>query len=75
MKRIILYIVIFASVGLIACTKKCDCKLNWDPSVTYVKGDLVNYNGKCWEASDQGRGIIPGPWLQNGNDIWQECSQ
>mgnify|MGYP000094000431 FL=1 len=48
---------------------------DWDPEVTYVRDDLVNYDGKCWKAEAQGRGIIPGPWLENGNDIWKECKK
>ena len=39
-----------------------------------VKNDLASYNGKCWKAVAQGREIEPGQWLQNGNDIWEECN-
>ena len=73
MKKIILLACLI--IGFASCNKKCNCKKDWDSNVTYVKGNLVKYNGKCWEAAAQGRGIVPGPWMQNGNDIWHECSQ
>ncbi len=63
-------------IGLLhfsACKKHCRCDLIWDPSVTYVSGNSVSYNNKCYVAIAQGRGIVPGPWMQNGNDIWKEC--
>jgi len=35
----------------------------------------VSHDGKCWVAVAQGRGIEPGPWMQNGNDIWELCGE
>jgi hypothetical protein len=57
---------------LASCTR-CDCKETFDSNKVYQKGDLVIYSGKCWKAVTQGQGIVPGPWQQNGNDIWTEC--
>lgn len=73
MKKNILYVLLIIGLGLTSCNKKCNCTENWDPNLTYVKRDLVKYDGKCWKAVAQGRGITPGPWLENGNDIWHEC--
>ena len=67
-------LILVICIFIISCEKKCDCNQSWDSSLTYVKNDLVSYDGKCWKAVAQGRGIEPGPWLQNGNDIWEECN-
>lgn len=76
MKTTIKYIIIL-SITLIfsACGQDCNCTEDWDENITYVKDDLVNHDGKCWIAVAQGRGIVPGPWLENGNDIWEECDE
>ncbi len=68
--------IVFSIILIItSCVKKnCNCTVTWDSSITYVKNDLVSYNQKCWIAQGQGKGIEPGPWLQNSNDIWVECS-
>ena len=72
--RILCFILILViSTFSNSCKKKCDCNKSWDSSVTYYKNDLVLYDGKCWIALAQGKAIEPGPWLQNGNDIWEEC--
>lgn len=65
------------SIGLvlISCNKNdCNCTNAWDSNTTYIENDLVSHNQKCWIALAQGKGIEPGPWLQNGNDIWEECN-
>jgi len=73
MRSILFVLIIVISIFTASCQKKCDCTQSWDSSFTYVKNDLVSYDGTCWKAAAQGRGIEPGPWLQNGNDIWEEC--
>ena len=70
-----LLIISSITVLLSSCQKKCDCTQNWDSSITYVNDDLVSHDGKCWVAVAQGRGIEPGPWMQNGNDIWELCGE
>lgn len=75
MRKTLSAIAIAICLFAFSCKKKCDCSKIWDSSVTYVKNDMVSYDGKCWKAVGQGKGIIPGPWLQNGNDIWEECRQ
>jgi hypothetical protein len=70
---------IFSIVLLTQCKRDkdrthCHCTQNYDSTVQYVKNDMVNYNGICWYSVYSGRGIIPGPWQQNGNDIWKECN-
>ena len=73
-RNIIVLFTIFISItAMNSCKKKCNCSENYDATRLYDKGDLVIYNGKCWKASSKGRGITPGPWLQDGNDIWKEC--
>lgn len=52
------------------CTDLCRCPDQWENEITYHAGDIVQYHDTCWTASSQGRGIVPGPWQQNGNDIW-----
>ena len=60
----------------LSCKKDtCDCMENWDDSIQYFESDLVWYNDTCWVALHGGRGIIPGPWQQNGNDIWMVCEE
>ncbi len=56
-----------------SCKKACNCSETWDNDKTYVKNDLVLHDGTCWKSKAQGKGIEPGPWLENGNDIWKEC--
>lgn len=60
---------------LISCNKEpeCNCVNDFDETITYVENDFVFHDGTCWRAEAQGRGIEPGPWLQNGNDIWRAC--
>ena len=54
----------------------CQCTGNvFDPTLSYNQFDVVEHNGSCWEALAQGRGITPGPWLVNGNDIWIICEE
>ena len=72
MKTLFIALLFVGSVS--SCQKKCECTENWDSSTTYIKNDMVSYDGKCWKATAQGRGIVPGPWLQNGNDIWEICN-
>ena len=73
-RNIIVLLTIFISITTMnSCKKKCNCSQNYDATRLYDKGDLVIYNGKCWKASSRGKGITPGPWLQDGNDIWKEC--
>lgn len=55
-----------------SCSPECICTDDFNDAVTYSKGDVVSYAGTCWKADAQGKGIIPGPWLENGNDIWKE---
>lgn len=74
-KLMILTIGITGLALLGACRKKCNCSQIWDADTTYVKKDLVYFEGKCWIAKAQGRGIEPGPWLENGNDIWVICTE
>ena len=74
MRKVLFILTLVINIFIASCQKKCDCSQSWDSSLTYVKNDLVSYDGKCWEAVAQGRGIEPGPWLQNGNDIWEECN-
>lgn len=68
-----LIVLIFLSSFIISCGNSCDCNQNWDSTLIYVQDDIVSYDGKCWIAISQGKGIEPGPWLENGNDIWEEC--
>jgi len=75
MRIIAFNLIIALSFFTISCKKKCDCTQAWDSSITYVKDDLVTYDSKCWKAVAQGRAIEPGPWLHNGNDIWEECKK
>ena len=74
MRKVLFILPLVISIFITSCQKKCDCSQSWESSLTYVKNDLVSYDGKCWKAVAQGRGIEPGPWLQNGNDIWEECN-
>ena len=73
MKKPFLAITFLLGTLAISCNQTCDCSEPWDETVTYVKNESVSHNGQCWEAVAQGRGLEPGPWLQNGNDIWEEC--
>jgi len=73
-KLLFVFGITISALMVSSCQKKCNCKDDFDASVTYYKKDLVSYEGKCWKATTQGRGIIPGPWMQNGNDIWEECT-
>ncbi|MBC7411320.1 MAG: hypothetical protein H7331_02550 [Bacteroidia bacterium] len=57
----------------IACKKKCNCTEVLDSNKIYLKGSLVLYHDTCWKAENQGRGGIPGDWLQKGNDVWKQC--
>lgn len=75
MKKNFLFVLLILGLGFTSCNKKCNCTDDYDANITYVKGDLVKYDGKCWKADAQGKNITPGPWLQNGNDIWQECAK
>ena len=74
MKKLTFIAILVLSIVATACNKKCDCNKNWDETVTYKKHNSVLYNGKCWSAKSQGTGIVPGPWLANGNDIWEPCN-
>ncbi len=56
-----------------SCNNNCDCSEEWDSSITYVIDDLVSHNDTCWVSKGRGRGVKPGPWLENGNDIWLVC--
>lgn len=76
---ITLILILLLSGVMTQCTKEkdrtpCSCSQNYDSTITYVTNDMVSYNGTCWYAVAQGRGITPGPWMMNGNDIWKECS-
>jgi len=73
-----------AGIVIISCTKQkndqqpkqkvvCNCTQAYDANVIYHPTDMVGYDGKCWYAVAQGRGVTPGPWLQNYNDVWKEC--
>ena len=75
MRKLLFILSIVVSTFNTSCQKDCACSESWDSNLTYVKNELVSYNGKCWIASAQGRGIETGPWLQNGNDIWEECNK
>ena len=74
MRKVVFILILVISIFITSCQKKCDCSQSWDSSLTYVKNDLVSYDGKCWKSVAQGRDIQPGPWLQNGNDTWEECN-
>lgn len=58
---------------LSSCKNDCNCSENWDDSRQYLIDEKVSHNGKCWIAVLGGRGIEPGPFLENGNDVWIEC--
>lgn len=65
---------IICIIAIPSCSKKCNCKNDWqDYPVLYHEGDKVWYHDTCWIAIAQGWGIEPGPWQQNGNDIWKPC--
>lgn len=80
MNRLIIFaLLILLSLAMTQCTKEkdrtpCSCTQNYDSTLTYFPNDMVKYSGKCWYSVGQGRGIKPGPWLINGNDIWKECN-
>ena len=57
-----------------SCKKKCTCSPTWNATTIYVPGNMVSYNGNCYEAVNQGAGEVPGPWMQNQNDVWKECT-
>ena len=43
-------------------------------TVKYEVDSKVWYHDTCWiNPNSTGRGIIPGPWLENSNDIWIMC--
>ncbi len=68
------FAMLFFSIFFFAsCQKRCSCIMEYDENVTYKKGNSVSHEGKCYKAISQGRGIKPGPYRQNGNDIWKEC--
>lgn len=68
-----LLILLLLTVFLIGCKDKCDCNEGWDNNIQYLIDEKVSHNGKCWIAVLGGRGIEPGPFLENGNDVWIEC--
>jgi hypothetical protein len=72
-KSMVLCLTAVFAITLFACSKKCNCRDAWDKTFTYGKGSLVTYHDTCWIAKSQGRGIVPGPWLENSNDIWVLC--
>lgn len=76
-KNIVLRVIAIAVVFFIlnSCKDQCEYTEEWDDSTTYVRGESVTYSGECYIAVNQGRGIIPGPWLENGNDIWELCTE
>jgi hypothetical protein len=69
-------VIIFLSciMAISSCKKKCTCSATWNSTTVYVPGNTVSYNGNCYEAVNQGSGEVPGPWMQNQNDVWKECS-
>jgi hypothetical protein len=73
MKKIVF---VFLILILNSCkNNSCNCTEQWDITVSYTEGRIVSYNDTCWIAIHNGKGIIPGPWLENGNDIWQVCDE
>ncbi len=75
-KGLFISVFIYFCIGVSGCDGgACNCKENYDASFRYLGGDLVRYEGKCYEAQTAGRGILPGPLGQNFNDIWLECAE
>lgn len=81
MKKLIYFTGSIVLIGtlIISCKKNnlekhCDCynASPWDSTKVYNRKDIVSYDNKCWVANTQGK-AKPGPWLQNGNDVWKEC--
>ncbi len=71
--RLPLLVAVCGILILQSCEKRCNCSANYESTRKYFKGDLVTYDGKCWKAVNEGLGVTPGPWLQDGNDVWKEC--
>jgi len=61
------------AASLTSCKNDCNCSENWEASIRYSTGDLVFHNDTCWICRGGGRGIEPGPFLENGNDVWFQC--
>ena len=69
-----LSLVLLMFLSLNACTEDpCDCTEDWEESKSYSMDSLVKHNGECYKAISSGRGILPGPWMENKNDIWVLC--
>lgn len=68
-------IALILSLSSCASNDRCDCTQDdaFDKMELYVSDDIVYYSGDCYIAVEQGKGIVPGPWLENGNDIWKLC--
>lgn len=63
------------SLVIFTSCNRCDCNEEYNDQITYKKGNKVLYQGVCYKAIHQGNGIEPGPWLENGNDIWEICEK
>lgn len=74
LKKVFLILLIITTL-LTSCNNDCNCSEDWDASLRYFPDDLVLHNDTCWISIGTGTGIDPGPWLQNGNDIWIPCEK
>lgn len=77
-KKIAIATLIFVStISLTSCNKKCKCDSSnqWNAVRLYSPQEISLHNGICWTCVKENRGVEPGPWLQNGNDSWQECTK
>ncbi|MCF8239438.1 MAG: hypothetical protein K9I85_14850 [Saprospiraceae bacterium] len=73
--KIVILFCFFLALGY-GCKKDsyCNCKDEWQSAIKYEVDSKVWYHDTCWiNPNTTGRGILPGPWLENGNDIWIMC--
>ncbi len=71
-KKVLIVLLIFTAL-FTSCNNDCNCSEDWEEDTLYFTDDLVFHNDTCWICRGGGRRIEPGPFLQNGNDIWFEC--
>lgn len=70
-----LLVLLVITAILTSCNDNCNCSEEWDVNIQYLKDDMVSYEGTCWVAIAGGWGVEPGPYLEDGNDIWFECEE